>query len=202
MTFGLRRGALLLSLIVPVFLSACAGDVSQSKYDGVVAENQQLQSQNQQLQSQNQQLQGQNQQLQQQVAAGQQHIDRLQSAIKYTVNSDLLFPSGDWEISDAGKDVIAKVAKVLAPQQQERLVVNGYTDNASIGAGLQQQGITSNQVLSEKRAEAVMQYLISQGVKPELVGSQGFGEADPIAPNSTAQGRAMNRRVEITLAGI
>jgi len=202
MTFGLRRGALLLSFIVPVFLSACAGDVSQSKYDGVVAENQQLQSQNQQLQSQNQQLQGQNQQLQQQVAAGQQHIDRLQSAIKYTVNSDLLFPSGDWEISDAGKDVIAKVAKVLAPQQQERLVVNGYTDNASIGAGLQQQGITSNQVLSEKRAEAVMQYLISQGVKPELVGSQGFGEADPIAPNSTAQGRAMNRRVEITLAGI
>ena len=81
-------------------------------------------------------------------------------------------------------------------------MVNGYTDNASIGPGLQQQGVTSNQVLSEKRAEAVMQYLISQGVKPELVGSQGFGEADPIAPNSTAQGRSMNRRVEITLAGI
>jgi len=202
MTCGLKRSALLLSFIAPIFLSACAGDVPQSKYDGVVAENQQLQSQNQQLQSDNQQLQGQNQQLQQQVAAGQQHIDRLQSAIKYTVNSDLLFPSGDWEISDAGKDVIAKMAKVLAPEQQEKLVVNGYTDNASIGAGLQQRGITSNQVLSEKRAEAVMQYLISQGVKPELVGSQGFGEADPIAPNSTAQGRSMNRRVEITLAGM
>lgn len=202
MTCGLKRSALLLSFIAPIFLSACAGDVSQSKYDGVVAENQQLQSHNQQLQSENQQLQGQNQQLQQQVAAGQQHIDRLQSAIKYTVNSDLLFPSGDWEISDAGKDVIAEVAQILAPQQQEKLVVNGYTDNTSIGAGLQQQGITSNQVLSEKRAEAVMQYLISQGVKPELVASQGFGEADPIAPNSTAQGRAMNRRVEITLAGM
>ena len=119
MTCGLKRSTLLLSLIAPIFLSACAGDVSQSKYDGVVAENQQLQSHNQQLQNENQQLQGQNQQLQQQVASGQQHIDRLQSAIKYTVNSDLLFPSGDWEISEAGKDVIAKMAKVLAPQQQE-----------------------------------------------------------------------------------
>jgi chemotaxis protein MotB len=198
----LKRSALLLSLIAPILLSACAGDVSQSKYDSVVAENKQLQNQNQQLQGQNEQLQNQNQQLQEQVATDQSHIDRLQSAIKYTVNSDLLFPSGDWEISEAGKDVIGKMAKVLAPQQQEKLVVNGYTDDAPIGAGLAQQGVTSNQMLSEKRAEAVMEYLISQGVKPEFVGSQGFGEADPIASNTTAQGRSLNRRVEITLAGL
>jgi chemotaxis protein MotB len=182
----LNRSALLLLLIGPVFLSACAGDVSQSKYDGVVAENQQLRSENQQLQ--------------QQVAADREHITRLQSAIKYTVNSDLLFPSGGWEISNAGKDVIAKMAKKLAPEQQEKLMVNGYTDNAPIGPSLQKQGVTSNQMLSEKRAEAVMEYMISQGVKPELVGAQGFGESDPIASNSTAQGRAQNRRVEVTLA--
>ena len=130
----------------------------------------------------------------------QQHVKRLQSAIKYTVNSDLLFSSGGWEISDSGKDVIAKMAKVLAPEQQDKLVVNGYTDNAPIGPSLQKLGITSNQILSEKRAEAVMQYMISQGVKPELIGAQGHGESDPIAPNDTAQGRAQNRRVEITLA--
>ena len=202
MTCVLKRSALLISLIAPIFLSACASGVSQSKYDGVVAENQQLQSQNQQLQGQNQQLQSQNQQLQQQAAVDQAHINRLQSAIKYTVNSDLLFPSGGWEISDAGKDVIADMAQVLAAEQQEKLLVNGYTDNASIGPSLEQQGITSNQALSEKRADAVMQYLISQGVKAELVSSQGFGEAHPIAPNSTPQGRAQNRRVEVTLAGI
>ena len=150
----------------------------------------------------NQQLQSQNEQLQNQAVADQEHIRRLQSAVKYTVNSDLLFPSGGWEISDAGKDVIADMAQVLAAEQQEKLLVNGYTDNASIGPSLQQQGITSNQALSEKRADAVMQYLISQGVKPELVSSQGFGEAHPIAPNSTPQGRAQNRRVEVTLAGI
>jgi chemotaxis protein MotB len=66
---------------------------------------------------------------------------------------------------------------------------------------LQRQGITSNEVLSQKRAEAVMQYLISQGVKPDMISARGFGEADPVAPNDTAQGRAMNRRVELTLAG-
>jgi outer membrane protein OmpA-like peptidoglycan-associated protein len=43
--------------------------------------------------------------------------------------------------------------------------------------------------------------MISQGVKPEFVSAQGWGEADPIAPNSTTQGRSQNRRVEITLAG-
>ena len=77
--------------------------------------------------------------------------------------------------------------------------MNGYTDNAPIGPGLQKMGITSNQVLSQKRAETVMQFMISQGVKPDLVSARGYGEADPVAPNSTAQGRAQNRRVDITI---
>ena len=113
----------------------------------------------------------------------------------------MLFPSGGYELSDAGKETIAKVAQILAPEQQERLVVNGYTDNAPVGSTLQNQGITSNQILSEKRANAVMQYMISQGVKPEFLSAQGWGEADPIAPNSTPSGRAQNRRVEKTIAG-
>jgi outer membrane protein OmpA-like peptidoglycan-associated protein len=46
-----------------------------------------------------------------------------------------------------------------------------------------------------------MQYLISQGVKPDLISARGFGEADPIASNKTAEGRAQNRRVELTLTG-
>jgi len=178
MTCTRNRGALLLSLLMaPAFLSACA---TQNEYDQLVAENERLQAQNLQLQA---------------------HVRRLQEAIKYTVNSDLLFPSGGWQISDAGKAVIDKMATMLAPDQQDKLVVNGYTDDAPVGPGLRQQGITSNQILSEKRADAVMQYLISQGVKPELVSARGLGEADPVAPNNTAQGRAQNRRVEITLNG-
>ena len=144
------------------------------------------------LQQQNQQLQQQNQQLQQQVA-------RLQSAIKYTVNSDLLFASGSWQMKPGAEKIIAGFASKLAPTQQSKLLVAGYTDNAPIGPALQRQGVTSNQELSQKRADAVMQYLVSQGVRPELVEAKGFGEADPVASNSTAAGRAQNRRVELSL---
>jgi chemotaxis protein MotB len=128
-------------------------------------------------------------------------ISRLQGAIKYTVNSDLLLPPGGWEMSGDGKQVIAKLASHLAPTQQNKIVVNGYTDNAPIGRELQRKGITSNEILSQNRAENVMQFMISQGVNAELVSARGFGEANPIAPNNTAQGRAQNRRVELTLAG-
>jgi chemotaxis protein MotB len=165
-------------------LAGCG--VSRSKYDD--------------LQTQNQQLQTQNQQLQQQVSAQSAQICRLQGAIKYTVNSDLLFPSGSYQMSAQGQQVIARLASRLAPFQQNKLVVNGYTDNAPIGAQLQRQGIESNQMLSEKRADNVMQYLISQGVKQDMISAKGFGEADPVAPNDTPQGRAQNRRVELALA--
>jgi chemotaxis protein MotB len=103
-------------------------------------------------------------------------------------------------MSAQGKQIIAKMASQLAPSQQNKLLVNGYTDNAPIGPALQQQGITSNQILSQNRADIVMQYLISQGLKSDLVSAQGFGDGDPVASNDTAQGRAKNRRVELTLA--
>jgi chemotaxis protein MotB len=146
-------------------------------------------------------LQAQNQQLQQQVAADQQQISRLRGAIKYTVNSDLLFAPGSWQMRPQGQQVIAKLAMKLAPSQQNHLMVSGYTDNAPIGPRLRQEGVTSNQELSQKRADTVMQYLISQGVKPDLVSAQGFGDTSPVASNDTAEGRAQNRRVELSLGG-
>jgi chemotaxis protein MotB len=146
-------------------------------------------------------LQSQNQQLQQQLAASQQQVSRLQGAIKYTVNSDLLFASGSWEMRPQGQQIIANMAKKLAPSQQNHLMVSGFTDNAPIGPSLQRQGVTSNEELSQKRADAVMQFLISQGVRPDLVSAKGFGEADPVASNNTTQGRAQNRRVELSLVG-
>ena len=98
-----------------------------------------------------------------------------------------------------GKQIIARMAAKLAPTQQNKILVNGFTDNAPIGPALQQQGVTSNLELSQKRAEAVMAFLISQGVKPDLVEAHGYGEAQPVASNDTAKGRAENRRVELTL---
>jgi len=167
-----------------VLLSAC---VSQSKYD--------------ELQAQYQQVQQQNSALSAQVAADKTQICRLQGAIKYTVNSDLLFPSGGWQMNDRGKHIIANLAAKLAPTQQNKILVSGYTDNAPVGRALQREGITSNQILSQKRAENVMEFLLSQGVKPDLISARGLGDADPVAPNDTAQGRAQNRRVELSVPG-
>ena len=119
MTYYRKRSTLLVQLIASALLSAC---VSQSAYD--------------QLQAQNQQLQQQNSALSAQVAADKAQICRLQGAIKYTAESDLLFPSGGWQMSDRGKQIIATMAAKLAPTQQNKILVSGYTNNAPIGPAL------------------------------------------------------------------
>jgi chemotaxis protein MotB len=179
------------TLISAMVLTGC---VSQSKYDALQAKNTDLQNQ---VTTQSQQISTQ----QADIAAKQAQLARLQGAIKYTANSDLLFKPGGWELSKGGKKIIAALAHKLAPTQERKILVSGYTDNAPIGAKLAKQGVTSNQILSEKRAENVMQFLISQGLKPELAEAKGFGEADPIASNKTAEGRKKNRRVELSLEG-
>src|SRR5277367_4579370 len=92
----LRRGALLIPLLAPVFVSAC---VSQKDYDAQVTRNQQLDQQLAAEAAAKRQLQQQVAADQQQMAADKTQIDRLTSAIRFTVNSDLLFSSGGWQIS-------------------------------------------------------------------------------------------------------
>lgn len=141
-----------------------------------------------------------NARLSSEISSQQVHITRLQGAVKIAVNSELLFPSGGWDMPSQAAATIAKMAPILAPMQQTQLLVNGYTDNTPIGPELARR-VSSNQQLSLMRAQTVANYLVSQGVKPNLVQAQGFGDADPVASNATAEGRAQNRRVEITLAG-
>ena len=170
--------------IIPVtvlLLSAC---VSQQTYDALENDYNQL-----------------DQQLSGEIAQQQVHITRLQGAIKVAVNSDLLFPSGSWQMPPQAAQLIAKMAPILAPFQQTKIIVTGYTDNVPIGPELRQQGVENNQQLSLKRAQTVANFLVSQGVNPNLVSAQGRGDADPVASNDTPQGRAQNRRVELTLAG-
>lgn len=169
-------------LVGGIFLLGIAltGCVSQSRYDA---------------------LEAQNAKLQQQLAAERGQITRLGGAMKYTIESDLLFPSGSWEMSEEGKRTLGKMAEKLAPTQENKLVVNGYTDDTPIGPALEQQGVTSNEELSQKRAETVKRFLISQGVEPDMITAVGHGEANPVATNDTAKGRSQNRRVELNLGG-
>jgi len=167
-----------------------AGCVSQQKYDESQQKNAELEKEYQQL----------NETMTAEVAAHNMQITRMQDAIKVSVNSELLFPSGGWEMPQSAKTSIAKIAAILAPHQTTKVNVNGYTDTTPIGPGLAKQGVTTNQILSEKRADNVMQFMISQGVKPNLVSAHGFGEASPVAANDTPAGRAQNRRVELTVS--
>ncbi len=172
---------------VALLLAAC---VSKPKYDEAVRRNVELEQEYQQL----------NQAMSAEVASLNMHILRLQDAIKVTVNSELLFPSGGWEMPVAAKASITKMATILAPHQTLKIDVSGYTDSTPIGPGLLKKGVTTNLILSQKRANDVMQFMIWQGVKPYLVSAHGFGEADPVASNDTPAGRAQNRRVELSVA--
>jgi chemotaxis protein MotB len=178
-TSVLKRGAVMLPLVVPLL----GGCVWKSDYDALQAQNVQLKQQVSTLQAQNT------------AAAGQ--VGRLQGAVLYTLEGDLVFAPGGYQVSAAGKELIGRVADKLAATQTGKVTIVGYTDNTRIGPELARQGITSNVILSQKRAEAVMEVAIAHGIKPELLSAEGRGDADPVASNSTPAGRAKNRRVEL-----
>ena len=185
----MKFGQILVMMFAVMF--ALTGCVSQQKYEAQQQKYDALQTRYDQL----------NQTMSAEIGAKQMHVERLQNAIKVTVNDQLLFPSGDWQMPATAQQTIAKMVPILAPMQQTKIMVNGYTDNVPIGAGLKRQGISSNLVLSQKRADNVTQFMIAQGVNPALVSAQGLGDADPVASNDTSEGQAQNRRVELTLTG-
>lgn len=106
--------------------------------------------------------------------------------------SDILFESGQAELKDELKMNLTEIAGVLKSfLTQSHIVIEGHTDN--IGTA------EFNQTLSEQRAGAVLQYLADRGIEKSKLKSVGYGLTKPIADNSTAEGRAKNRRVEIVI---
>ncbi len=104
-----------------------------------------------------------------------------------------MFASGQSALSPRAREEVGRVAAVLAQFPEHRIIVEGHTD--AVGQEL------ANQRLSELRAESVRAAIIAEGISPQRVESLGFGAGRPIASNDTAQGRAMNRRVEIVVVG-
>jgi hypothetical protein len=107
--------------------------------------------------------------------------------------SDVLFDTGKATLKPGAKVRLAKVAGIILAYPDLRLEVDGYTDSTGTHE--------INQTLSERRANAVRDFLVSQGVSSNNVGARGFAEADPIASNSNATGRQLNRRVELVVSG-
>jgi chemotaxis protein MotB len=132
--------------------------------------------------------------------AGESVTVTQQGPVTLTSSADSMFPSAGWELNP-GAPVLGKIVPTLSKLQRTEIVVSGYTDNATVGPTLQSAGISNNLDLSCKRAASVVVYLVSKGVNPNLLSAQCFGETRPVAPNDTPEGKAKNRRVNITLTG-
>ena len=99
------------------------------------------------------------------------------------------FKEGTDEFLEESAPALQVIADWLSGDAKARIEVRGYTDD--LGSD------RVNQILSQKRAEAVRQALLSRGVSPDRVRSRGFGKLNPIASNRTLDGRARNKRIEI-----
>jgi chemotaxis protein MotB len=136
----------------------------------------------------------------QETSSGVSGLVKQSGTITLTSSADYLYPSGGYELRP-GAPALTKMVPIFQTFQHTTITVIGYTDNTPVGPQLQRMGISSNTDLSLKRASQVVAFFQSQGVNPGLLNAQGYGEADPVAPNDTVEGRARNRRVAIVLSG-
>jgi outer membrane protein OmpA-like peptidoglycan-associated protein len=107
--------------------------------------------------------------------------------------SDVLFKTGSFELLGGARERLAKVSGIVLAYPSLHLEVEGHTD--SVGTD------EYNLTLSQRRAQAVRDYLVQQGISDSNIVSRGLGKAGPVASNDTPEGRQQNRRVELVLSG-
>jgi len=140
---------------------------------------------------------------QQQAANAQAHAQSLQAALAdlqarptdrgmVVTMGDLLFDTGSARLNPGGLRVVDHLVEFMHAYPQRRVSIEGFTD--SVG------NPGSNQVLSERRADAVRFALIDRGIDPARLEARGYGEEYPVASNTNPAGRQMNRRVEIVIS--
>lgn len=106
---------------------------------------------------------------------------------------DVLFATGKADISTDAKIALAKLTGIVLNYPSLKLAIGGYTDSTG--------SADFNMTLSQARADAVLDYLANQGLESSMLSSQGYGMSNPVADNSTSEGRQKNRRVEIVISG-
>jgi len=118
-------------------------------------------------------------------------VSRTAEGIKLNMPSNITFTTDQSSILPSFSEVLNSVALVFNEYEKTRIKVSGHTDSTGSDS--------HNQTLSEKRAQSVVNYLSNQGVARGRLSAYGYGERYPTADNSTQQGRATNRRVEIEI---
>ncbi len=118
-------------------------------------------------------------------------IERVGEGIKITFNSGILFQFNSADIQPAGKTNIEKLANTLKKYKDTNILVEGHTD--SVGTA------DYNRKLSDRRAQSVVTFAESLGVDHSRFTAKGYGFTQPVATNSTPEGRQQNRRVEVAI---
>lgn len=118
-------------------------------------------------------------------------VERIEEGIKITMSSGLLFGFDSYNLSAKNQEGLKKLAKTLEEYEDTEILVAGHTD--SIGDE------KYNERLSEKRADAVANFLSANGVKRSRLVIRGYGEDSPAQPNETKAGQDANRRVELAI---
>jgi outer membrane protein OmpA-like peptidoglycan-associated protein len=106
---------------------------------------------------------------------------------------DVLFDTGKAELNPGAARKLDQLAQFLTEHPERRVQIDGFTD--SVGTD------SYNQDLSQRRAAAVKSSLITRGIDPSRIGSQGYGKGFPVADNTDSGGRQLNRRVEVVIGG-
>lgn len=132
--------------------------------------------------------------LRQQLAGTGVRVQRIGDEIKLIMPGNITFDTGRSEIKTQFYATLDSVAVVLKKFDKTRVDIAGHTDSTG--------GMELNQRLSEQRAASVSNYLNSRGVAGGRLFAAGYGPRYPVADNSTASGRALNRRVEINLRAL
>ncbi|HLP78308.1 MAG TPA: OmpA family protein [Candidatus Paceibacterota bacterium] len=126
-------------------------------------------------------------------------ISKLQGKLTVNILDRIMFDSGEAVLKPDGEAVMRKIAGLLAEHPQLKIHVIGHTDNIPIRSSARSR-FASNWELSAARALAAVHFLVEQtGVDPHRVGALAYGEFRPVADNATAEGRAKNRRIAITI---
>jgi len=132
------------------------------------------------------------------ISQGQVTITELKGKLTMDVVDKILFASGDAAVKKEGLAVLKRVVEILKNVKDKNIRIEGHTDNVKITSKLAKV-YPSNWELSAARAINVSKYLQQQGIDPKIISSTAFGEYQPLADNSTAEGRAKNRRIAIIL---
>ena len=115
------------------------------------------------------------------------------------MKNKLLFQTGSWAVGVEGKKAVVELGKVLAQNPEISVLIEGHTDDDKILGNIGG-GIESNWDLSTKRATAIVNILSeNKDINRQNLTAAGRGEYAPLQPNTTAEGKAKNRRIEIIL---